>query len=114
MDGRLYTVVETPTYLADATAFLSETEREEIVNRVAANPTEGVSLGGGIRKMRVKLPGRGRRGGARIVFLFGGDQMPIILLAAFRKNEKAGLTPKERQALVDIGRRLSAGDGGLK
>ena len=102
VDQRLQTVVETRTYLATATALLSEREREEIVNRVAANPTEGVSLGGGIRKMRVGMPGRGKRSGARVVFVFGGDHMPVFLLAAFAKNERVELSPKERQELIKV------------
>lgn len=36
---------------------------------VAANPTAGTPLGGGIRKMRFARSGRGKSGGARVVFL---------------------------------------------
>ena len=43
--------------------------------------------------------GRGKRGGARVIYLFGGDDVPVFLLAAFAKNEKADLTPAERRAL---------------
>ena len=106
--GRLHTVVETTAYLAAAGAYLSEVEREEIVNRVDANPTEGVSLGGGIRKMRVAASGRGKRGGTRIVYLFGGDNLPVFLLTAFSKNEKADLMPMERQTLIAVGKRIAA------
>ncbi len=59
----MQTVVETRAYLTAAGSFLSEAELEEIVNRVAANPTAGVPLGGGISKMRVPAPGRDKRGG---------------------------------------------------
>lgn len=105
---RLQTVVETPAYLAAAGSFLSEDEREEIVTRVAANPTAGVPLGGGVSKMRVSAPGRGKRGGARVVYLFAGEQMPVFLLTAFAKNDKADLTPTERRALIDIGKHIAS------
>ena len=101
-------VVETPAYLAAAGSFLSETEREEIVSRVAASPTAGIPLGGGIRKMRVSAPGRGKRGGARVVYLFAGEQLPVFLLAAFAKNDKADLTPSERRALIGVGKRIAS------
>jgi hypothetical protein len=54
---------------------------------------------GGIRKVRFGFGGRGKRGGARVIYLFGGDDVPVFLLAAFAKNEKADLTAAERTAL---------------
>jgi hypothetical protein len=59
--------------------------------------------GGSIRKVRIAFGGRGKRGGARVIYLFGGDDIPVFLLAAFAKNEAAfaenekdDLTPAER------------------
>ena len=37
--------------------------------------------------------------GARVIYLFGGTDIPVFLLAAFAKNEKSDLTAKERMAL---------------
>jgi hypothetical protein len=54
---------------------------------------------GGIRKVRFGFGGRGKRGGARVIYLFGGDDVRVFLLAAFAKNEKADLTAAERTAL---------------
>ncbi len=67
---------------------------------VAENPKAGVPLGGGIRKMRIAQPGRGKRGGARVVFLFSGEDIPVFLLTVFAKNEKADLSARERTALI--------------
>jgi hypothetical protein len=79
----------------------SRNERAAIVNRVAVDPRCGVVIpgSGGIRKLRFGFGGRGKRGGARVIYLFGGDDVPVFLLAAFAKNEKADLTATERQAL---------------
>ena len=66
----LHTVVETPSYLSAARGVLSDAVRTRIVNLVAANREAGVAVGGGVRKVRIALPGRGKRGGARVVFLF--------------------------------------------
>jgi len=38
-------------------------------------------------------------GGARVIYLFGGEDVPVFLLAAFAKNEKSDLTARERMAL---------------
>jgi hypothetical protein len=42
---------------------------------------------------------RGKSGGARIIYLFGGTSLPGFILAAFAKNEKANLSAAERNAL---------------
>jgi hypothetical protein len=95
-------VVETPRYLADADRLFTAEERETIVDLVANDPRCGVVVpgGGSIRKVRVGFGGRGKRGGARVLYIFGGDDVPIFLLAAFAKNEKADLTPAERAAMA--------------
>ena len=100
MGTRLQTVVETPAYLSAAKDLLSDSERSEVVNMVAENPKTGVALGSGIRKMRIARPGRGKSGGARVVFLFSGEDIPVFLLTVFAKNEKANLSSGERTALI--------------
>lgn len=71
------------------------------MNDLALDPRAGVVIpgSGGIRKMRVGIGGRGKRGGARVIYYFGGDDVPIFLLAAFAKNEKPDLTAKDRIGL---------------
>ena len=100
MRGLPQTVVETPAYLTAAKGVLSDAERVEVVTMVAENPEAGVPLGGGIRKMRIARPGRGKRGGARVVFLFSGEDMPVFLLTVFAKNEKTDLSARERTSLI--------------
>ena len=67
---------------------------------MAGNPEAGVPLGGGVRKVRIARPGRGKSGGARVVFLFTGEELPVFLLTVFAKNEKANLTVREMTALI--------------
>jgi hypothetical protein len=76
-------------------------ERAAIVETVAADPHCGVVIPGshGIRKVRFGFGGRGKSSGARVIYLFGGDDIPVFLLAAFAKNQKSYLTPKERMGL---------------
>jgi hypothetical protein len=96
----MQTVVETPPYLGDAGRIFTADERATIVDIIAADPTCGVVVPGsrGIRKVRFGFGGRGKSGGARIIYLYGGDDIPVFLLAAFAKNEKSDLTAKERTA----------------
>ena len=103
----MHTVVETPSYLADAEKLFSSAERAAIVDRLASDPTCGVLIAGGngIRKVRFAFGARGKSGGARIIYLFGGERLPVFILAVFAKNEKANLSAAERNALgklVDV------------
>jgi hypothetical protein len=99
--GTMHAVVETPAYLDDAERLLNRAERDAIVDMVSADPLCGVVVPGtgGVRKVRVGVEGRGKRGGARVIYLFGGEDVPVFLLALFAKNEKADLTAAERNAL---------------
>jgi hypothetical protein len=103
----MHTVVETPPYLADAERLFSDEERAAIVDAISADPICGVVIPGtgGVRKLRVAASGRGKRGGARVVYLFGGNDVPVFLLAVFAKNERADLTQAERN---DFGRMTAA------
>lgn len=42
------------------------------------------------------------RGGARVIYLFGGDDVPVFLLAAFAKNETVDLTAAERKQVTKM------------
>jgi hypothetical protein len=55
---------------------------------------------GGIRKVRFGFGARGKSGGARIIYLFSGESLPMFVLAAFAKNEKSDLSRAERNALA--------------
>ncbi|HYD66952.1 type II toxin-antitoxin system RelE/ParE family toxin [Azospirillum sp.] len=100
--GRLHSVIETPAYLRKTERFLSEHERRVIVDMIAANPLAGdlIPEGGGIRKLRIPVAGRGKRGGARVIYYHHSERLPVFLLTAFAKNEQADLTMKERHALA--------------
>ena len=44
---------------------------------------------GGVRKLRWGLDGRGKRGGARVIYFHHGAAMPLFALTAYAKNERA-------------------------
>jgi hypothetical protein len=105
---RLQTVVELPEFQKRAKAIMSELERESAINFIAANPEAGVSLGGGLRKVRIPREGGGKSGGYRTIYVFGGAHMPIFLITVFAKNEKANLSKTEQAAAVEMSRTLVA------
>ena len=94
-------VVETERFLKDAKPLISDLERERLVMFVGANPEAGeiIPETGGVRKLRWALAGRGKRGGARIIYYYHNELLPFFLLAAYAKNEKANLSKAERNAM---------------
>lgn len=111
---KLIGVVESPLYLARAERLLSETEREHVIDIVAANPTAGVLIRGthGLRKMRIPLRGRGKSGGGRVVYWFHSPDYPVVLMLLFAKNVAGDLTADEKKHLVALGAILQAELGG--
>lgn len=104
----LQTVVETAEFQRRAKAVMSEEEREAAIGFIAANPTAGVSLGGGLRKVRIPREGGGKSGGFRTIYVFGGRHMPIFLVTVFAKNERDNLTKTEQAAAVALSKRIVA------
>jgi hypothetical protein len=105
---RLQTVVELAEFQRRAKAIMSDQEREAAINYISANPEAGVSLGGGLRKVRIPRVGGGKSGGFRTMYLFGGAHMPIFLLTVFAKNEKANLSKSEQSMAVEMSKMLIA------
>lgn len=101
----MHTVVETPSYLADAKAAgLSEGEREAVVDMISGRPDAGDEIGGtgGARKVRVAGRGKGKSGGYRVITVYSGKDVPVFLLAVYSKGEKANLSKAERNELKNI------------
>jgi hypothetical protein len=63
---------------------------------------------GGVRKLQWALGGRGKSGGARVIYDFHSEAMPLYLLAAYGKNERANLSKAERNDLAGLVRILKA------
>ncbi|WP_213595936.1 type II toxin-antitoxin system RelE/ParE family toxin [Pseudochrobactrum algeriensis] len=103
---KLQTVVELPEFQRRARSIMTDVEREAAITWIATNPEEGISLGGGLRKVRIPREGGGKSGGFRTIYVFGGRHMPIFLITIFAKNEKADLTPKEQAAAVEMSKAI--------
>ena len=104
----LTTVVELDEFLRQAKGVMTDADRAELVDYLAANPDAGISLGGGLRKLRFARQGAGKSGGFRSIHFYRPAVGPVILLALFAKNEKANLTASELAGLLKLGDILAA------
>ena len=95
------TVVETPFFLRKATGILAEEERASLIEKIDMDPEGGEIIPGtgGVRKLRWALPGRGKSGGACVIYYFYNGSMPVFMLSIYAKNQKVNLTPAERNML---------------
>ena len=57
---------------------------------------------GGARKLRWAAKGKGKRGGARVVYLYVVIASRIYLLRCYAKNDKTDLTADEKKNLHQI------------
>ena len=92
------TVIEMPEFLSAMRKLMDDAGRATVVDYLAYNPTAGNLMRGtgGIRKIRWSLEGRGKRGGARVIYFYHSNDLPLFLLTAYAKNVKADLTQTDR------------------
>lgn len=77
-----------------------------LLKDILANPALGTDLGGGLRKIRMRIAskGRGKSGGARVItctVVATVDDTDINLLYIYDKAERESITPAEIQALLE-------------
>ncbi|MDP3194801.1 type II toxin-antitoxin system RelE/ParE family toxin [Tabrizicola sp.] len=109
------TVVETPEFSRKAKALLTEVERMRIVDTLSVQPEAGVSLGGGLRKVRFAREGGGKSGGFRTIHFYApGQGLPVFLMDVFAKNERENVTAGEQAAMNDAAARIAGSYGGKK
>ena len=97
----LITVVETPEFVTASSGLFDDDERTLLISYLAAHPLGGdlIAGTGGVRKLRWAMTGRGKRGGARVIYYVHSERLPLFLLTAYAKNVRADLSAKERTDL---------------
>lgn len=100
----LNAIAELPAYRSFAEKYLSEEERQAIIDYLAEHPKAGIVMRGtgGVRKLRWGKSGRGKSGGVRVIYYFHDERLPLYLLTLFAKNEQANLTARERNVLAAL------------
>ena len=87
--------IETQLFTKLIQQILPDDSYRLLQEEITLNPEIGVVVpaGGGIRKLRFALPGKGKRGGARLIYYWLTSKDKIYMLLAYKKAKKENLEP---------------------
>lgn len=97
-------IIETSVFTRIIMELMSDDQYRELQAALVTDPKTGdlIKGTGGLRKVRWKLPGGGKRGGARIIYYWAVSDDQIYMLYGYAKNEQADLTKDQIKALKQI------------
>jgi mRNA-degrading endonuclease RelE of RelBE toxin-antitoxin system len=96
--------IESAAFTRRLAEVLDDDAYAELQAWLAANPRAGAVITdtGGLRKVRWAASGRGKRGGARVIYYYVDAEDQIWLLLIYAKNVKDDLGPAEKRALRQV------------
>lgn len=102
------TFIETRAFTNRLPDFLGDEAFRRFQNELAVNPRKGPVMPGcgGLRKVRVEdeSRGKGKRGGARVVYLDIPEAERIDLVTIYGKNEQDDLDAGQKKLLARLAR----------
>jgi putative transcriptional regulator len=98
--------VETTVFTKIRNEFLSEKDYEDLQKDLADRPDWGDVMPGcgGLRKLRIADPkrGKGKRSGARLIYLYIPQTAHFLMLDIYGKNEKEDLSANDKRDLRQL------------
>ena len=99
------TFIEVPTFTKKWKELgLTDENLRELENILLENPKAGDTIQGtgGLRKIRIPLEKKGKRGGGRVIYVDIEIKETIYFINVYAKNEKENLTEEEKKAFKVI------------
>lgn len=95
--------IETPFFTRFCEEHCNDDDLRELQQLLIERPDTGALLRGGkgLRKLRWALQGRGKSGGARVIYYWRNAAGRVYLLYAYAKNAQADLTAAQTRLLVE-------------
>jgi hypothetical protein len=92
--------IETPIFTREISAFLTDEEYRSLQLALLFRPEQGVLIpgSGGLRKLRWRFHGKGKRGGCRVIY-YWDKQDAIYMLFVYPKSKQEDLTPAQIKLL---------------
>jgi len=96
--------IETPLFTQLVQELLPDENYRLLQQALVFRPEAGdiIQGGGGLRKIRWSAPGRGKRGGVRIIYYWDVPADVIYLLLPYPKNKQEDLTPVQLKTLRNL------------
>ncbi len=93
MTEKLYSFRETKAFTKNVSSSLSEENYFAFQDYLQENYHLGdvIPGAGGLRKIRWRTKGKGKRGGVRIIYYFASEKGYIYLLSIYEKSKKTDL-----------------------
>lgn len=87
--------VELQAFTEEVLRVADEETLRQFEAELAANPEAGdvIRHSGGLRKARMKLPGRGKSAGARVIYLWLPEARRFVLFMLYTKAKSADIPP---------------------
>ena len=98
----MFTFIEHPNFTKQIESLFSDEEYRRLQMDLAANPESGdvISGLGGLRKVRWGAKGKGKRGGARIIYLLIPEPGLIYLFYTYTKGDIADMSSEQKKRLA--------------
>lgn len=97
-------IIETSVFTKQVQALLTAEEYQHLQTELVRRPEVGVVIpgSGGLRKVRWSMPGRGKRGGTRVIYYWAVKQDQLLMLLMYPKNVQDDLTPAQLKLLRQL------------
>jgi hypothetical protein len=89
---------------------VTDEELRDVQRTLQANPEAGDTIPGtgGVRKLRAAVKGKGKRGGARVIYFYVITRQTVYLLLAYDKSETDNISEDGKRVLRQLAARLGA------
>ena len=100
----MLTFIEHPAFTRRIMELHAEESLRALQEELAANPDAGDPIRGmaGLRKIRMALPGRGKRGGARVLYLLFVRADTVYFVQTYDKADIEDLPPDKRRIVAAL------------
>ena len=97
----MVTFIELPLFTEQITGLLDDTDYARFQAELLRWPEKGdvIAQSGGLRKVRMRLPGRGKSGGARVIYLHLPRYETILLFYVYTKAQREDLSAEQLKRL---------------